>query len=73
MSQALSIMGWKDKDFCCYMSVTSFISERLVSCLCSWLLSDSSMRLRTMYPGFTQAVDIYFDKLIPKMVPLQVK
>lgn len=31
------------------------------------------MRLRTMYPGFTQAVNVYFDKLVPKLVPLQVK
>ncbi|XP_013856125.1 beta-galactosidase-1-like protein 2, partial [Austrofundulus limnaeus] len=39
----------------------------------SWLLRDGSMRLRTTHHGFTQAVNIYFDKLIPKMVPLQFK
>ncbi|XP_013856260.1 beta-galactosidase-1-like protein 2, partial [Austrofundulus limnaeus] len=38
-----------------------------------WLLRDGSMRLRTTHHGFTQAVNIYFDKLIPKMVPLQFK
>uniref|UniRef100_A0A3Q2PHG5 Beta-galactosidase n=1 Tax=Fundulus heteroclitus TaxID=8078 RepID=A0A3Q2PHG5_FUNHE len=39
----------------------------------SWLLRDGSMRLRTTHPGFTQAVNTYFDKLIPKVVPLQFK
>ncbi|XP_038162598.1 beta-galactosidase-1-like protein 2 isoform X1 [Cyprinodon tularosa] len=39
----------------------------------SWLLRDDSMRLRTTHPGFTQAVNTFFDKLIPKMVPLQFK
>ncbi|KAM9728968.1 beta-galactosidase-1-like protein 2 [Menidia menidia] len=39
----------------------------------SWLLRDGSMRLRTTHPGFTQAVNTYFDKLIPKLVPLQYK
>uniref|UniRef100_A0A3Q3AEG5 Beta-galactosidase n=1 Tax=Kryptolebias marmoratus TaxID=37003 RepID=A0A3Q3AEG5_KRYMA len=39
----------------------------------SWLLRDGSMRLRTTHPAFTQAVNIYFDKLIPKVVPLQFK
>ncbi|MED6241474.1 hypothetical protein ATANTOWER_015707 [Ataeniobius toweri] len=39
----------------------------------SWLLRDGSMRVRTTHPGFTQAVNTYFDKLIPKMVPLQFK
>lgn len=50
-------------------------SHNSASCflgLCSWLLSDGNMRLRTTYPGFTQAVNTYFDKLIPKLVPLQV-
>uniref|UniRef100_A0A3P9P040 Beta-galactosidase-1-like protein 2 n=1 Tax=Poecilia reticulata TaxID=8081 RepID=A0A3P9P040_POERE len=37
----------------------------------SWLLRDENMRLRTMHPGFIQAVNTYFDKLIPKVVPLQ--
>ncbi|KAM6969770.1 beta-galactosidase-1-like protein 2 [Aplochiton taeniatus] len=39
----------------------------------SWLLRDGNMRLRTTYPGFTEAVEIFFDKLIPKLVPLQFK
>ncbi|KAM9385248.1 LOW QUALITY PROTEIN: beta-galactosidase-1-like protein 2 [Pholidichthys leucotaenia] len=39
----------------------------------SWLLQDGSMRLRTTYSGFTQAVNTFFDKLIPKVVPLQFK
>ncbi|KAM6906952.1 LOW QUALITY PROTEIN: beta-galactosidase-1-like protein 2 [Xenentodon cancila] len=39
----------------------------------SWLLRDRSMKLRTSHPGFTQAVNTYFDKLIPKVVPLQFK
>uniref|UniRef100_A0A3B3VQC3 Beta-galactosidase n=1 Tax=Poecilia latipinna TaxID=48699 RepID=A0A3B3VQC3_9TELE len=37
----------------------------------SWLLRDENMRLRTMHPGFIQAVNTYFDKLIPKVVPFQ--
>nr|XP_046267070.1 beta-galactosidase-1-like protein 2 isoform X2 [Scatophagus argus] len=48
-------------------------SELDLGGLPSWLLSDGSMRLRTTYPGFTQAVNTYFDKIIPKMVPLQFK
>ncbi|XP_066565550.1 beta-galactosidase-1-like protein 2 isoform X2 [Amia ocellicauda] len=39
----------------------------------SWLLRDKDMRLRTTYEGFTEAVDAYFDKLIPIVVPLQFK
>ncbi|XP_038565281.1 beta-galactosidase-1-like protein 2 isoform X1 [Micropterus salmoides] len=51
-----------------------YISSELdLGGLPSWLLSDGSMRLRTTYPGFTQAVNTYFDKLIPKVVPLQFK
>ncbi|KAG7267766.1 hypothetical protein CRUP_001682 [Coryphaenoides rupestris] len=37
----------------------------------SWLLRDGNMRVRTTYPGFTHAVNVFFDKLIPKIVPLQ--
>ncbi|KAM8835931.1 beta-galactosidase-1-like protein 2 [Synchiropus picturatus] len=48
-------------------------SELDLGGLPSWLLRDGSMRLRTTYPGFTQAVNTYYDKLIPKMVPLQFK
>lgn len=39
----------------------------------SWLLQDEDMRLRTTYPGFTDAVNVFFDQLIPKIVPLQFK
>uniref|UniRef100_A0A8C5GB03 Beta-galactosidase-1-like protein 2 n=1 Tax=Gouania willdenowi TaxID=441366 RepID=A0A8C5GB03_GOUWI len=39
----------------------------------SWLLRDRSMKLRTTHRGFTEAVNIFFDKLIPKVVPLQFK
>ncbi|XP_061659256.1 beta-galactosidase-1-like protein 2 isoform X2 [Syngnathoides biaculeatus] len=38
-----------------------------------WLLQNDDMRVRTTYPGFTEAVNIFFDKLIPKVVPLQFK
>uniref|UniRef100_A0A5F8H6U6 Beta-galactosidase n=1 Tax=Monodelphis domestica TaxID=13616 RepID=A0A5F8H6U6_MONDO len=37
----------------------------------SWLLQDSSMELRTTYVGFIKAVDLYFNQLIPRVVPLQ--
>ncbi|CAL1570919.1 unnamed protein product [Knipowitschia caucasica] len=37
----------------------------------SWLLRDHNMKLRTTYPGFTKAVDSYFDHLIQKVVPHQ--
>ncbi|ROL54172.1 Beta-galactosidase-1-like protein 2 [Anabarilius grahami] len=39
----------------------------------SWLLRDREMMLRTTYPGFIAAVNVYFDKLIPKVVPFQFK
>ncbi|XP_051690458.2 beta-galactosidase-1-like protein 2 isoform X1 [Oryctolagus cuniculus] len=39
----------------------------------SWLLQDSGMRLRTTYKGFTEAVDLYFDHLMSRVVPLQYK
>uniref|UniRef100_A0A8D3CWA4 Beta-1,3-glucuronyltransferase 1 (glucuronosyltransferase P) b n=1 Tax=Scophthalmus maximus TaxID=52904 RepID=A0A8D3CWA4_SCOMX len=51
-----------------------YISSELdLGGLPSWLLRDGSMRLRTTYPGFTQAVETFFDKIIPKVVPLQFK
>ncbi|KAK5858918.1 hypothetical protein PBY51_003026 [Eleginops maclovinus] len=51
-----------------------YISSELdLGGLPSWLLRDGSMKLRTTYPGFTHAVNTYFDKLIPKVVPLQFK
>lgn len=37
----------------------------------SWLLHDSKMELRSMYPPYILAVDRYFNKLLPKLVPLQ--
>ncbi|XP_034557095.1 beta-galactosidase-1-like protein 2 [Notolabrus celidotus] len=37
----------------------------------SWLLRDQNMKLRTTYPGFTQAVNPFFEKLIKKVVPYQ--
>ncbi|XP_041733954.2 beta-galactosidase-1-like protein 2 [Coregonus clupeaformis] len=37
----------------------------------SWLLRDKNMKLRTTYPGFTEAVTSFFDKLIPIIKPLQ--
>uniref|UniRef100_A0A8D0L9N0 Beta-galactosidase n=1 Tax=Sphenodon punctatus TaxID=8508 RepID=A0A8D0L9N0_SPHPU len=39
----------------------------------SWLLRDPAMRLRTTYKGFTEAVNAYFDHLIPKVVSHQYK
>ncbi|XP_062450666.1 beta-galactosidase-1-like protein 2 isoform X2 [Rhea pennata] len=39
----------------------------------SWLLQDPEMQLRTTYKGFTEAVDAYFDHLMPMVVPLQYK
>uniref|UniRef100_A0A3Q2Z0E1 Galactosidase beta 1 like 2 n=1 Tax=Hippocampus comes TaxID=109280 RepID=A0A3Q2Z0E1_HIPCM len=51
-----------------------YISSELdLGGLPSWLLQDGNMRVRTTYPGFTKAVNIFFDKLIPKVVPLQFK
>uniref|UniRef100_A0A4W6CUS4 Uncharacterized protein n=1 Tax=Lates calcarifer TaxID=8187 RepID=A0A4W6CUS4_LATCA len=37
----------------------------------SWLLRDQNMKLRTTYPGFTDAVNSFFDHLIKKVVPHQ--
>lgn len=39
----------------------------------SWLLQDPKMKLRTTYKGFTKAVNQYFDQLIPRIAPFQVK
>ncbi|TSV15276.1 Beta-galactosidase-1-like protein 2 [Bagarius yarrelli] len=51
-----------------------YISSELdLGGLPSWLLRDRKMKLRTTYPGFTQAVDAFLDKLIPKLVPLQFR
>ncbi|CAK6972296.1 beta-galactosidase-1-like protein 2 [Scomber scombrus] len=37
----------------------------------SWLLQDKNMKLRTTYPGFTDAVNSFFNQLIKKVVPHQ--
>ncbi|KAL4647273.1 beta-galactosidase-1-like protein 2 [Arapaima gigas] len=37
----------------------------------SWLLRDKNMMLRTTYAGFTEAVNSYFDRLIPRVVQVQ--
>lgn len=51
-----------------------YISSELdLGGLPSWLLRDNKMKLRTTYPGFTEAVNVYFDKLIPKLVAFQFK
>uniref|UniRef100_A0A3Q3EXX5 Si:dkey-224e22.2 n=1 Tax=Labrus bergylta TaxID=56723 RepID=A0A3Q3EXX5_9LABR len=39
----------------------------------SWLLQDKGMQLRTTYPGFVNAVGLYFDKLVSIIKPLMVK
>ncbi|XP_059785975.1 beta-galactosidase-1-like protein 2 isoform X4 [Balaenoptera ricei] len=48
-------------------------SEMDLGGLPSWLLQDPDMRLRTTYKGFTEAVDLYFDHLMVRVVPLQYK
>uniref|UniRef100_A0A8C9YMM9 Beta-galactosidase n=1 Tax=Sander lucioperca TaxID=283035 RepID=A0A8C9YMM9_SANLU len=37
----------------------------------SWLLRDQNMKLRTTYPGFTAAVNSFFNQLMKKVVPHQ--
>ncbi|KAM9801535.1 beta-galactosidase-1-like protein 2 [Neosynchiropus ocellatus] len=37
----------------------------------SWLLRDKNMKLRTTYPGFTDAVNSFFNHLIKTVVPFQ--
>uniref|UniRef100_A0A670YPW6 Glycoside hydrolase 35 catalytic domain-containing protein n=1 Tax=Pseudonaja textilis TaxID=8673 RepID=A0A670YPW6_PSETE len=44
-----------------------------VLCILGWLLQDPEMQLRTTYKGFTEAVDSYFDNLMPQVVHLQYK
>uniref|UniRef100_A0A3B3ZAU6 Glycoside hydrolase 35 catalytic domain-containing protein n=1 Tax=Periophthalmus magnuspinnatus TaxID=409849 RepID=A0A3B3ZAU6_9GOBI len=39
----------------------------------SWLLCDKNMQLRTSYPGFMEAVNQYFDKLMTVIKPLLYK
>ncbi|KAJ0062008.1 hypothetical protein NL108_014906 [Boleophthalmus pectinirostris] len=51
-----------------------YISSELdLGGLPSWLLRDDKMKLRTTYAGFSEAVNVFFNKLIPKLVPLQFK
>jgi beta-galactosidase len=37
----------------------------------SWLLKDPSMQVRCAYPPYLQAVDRFFDALLPRLAPLQ--
>ncbi|XP_048836279.1 beta-galactosidase-1-like protein 2 isoform X2 [Brienomyrus brachyistius] len=46
-------------------------SEWELGGLPSWLLRDPNMKLRTTYPGFKEAVNSFFDELMPRVVPLQ--
>lgn len=38
----------------------------------AWLLKDDSMRVRSTYPKFLEAVDSYFSELFKHIVPLQI-
>jgi beta-galactosidase len=38
----------------------------------AWLLKDPQMRVRCAYPPYLQAVDRFFDALIPRVAPLQI-
>lgn len=38
----------------------------------AWLLQDPQMQLRCMYPPYLNAVDRFFDVLIPRLAPLQI-
>ena len=38
----------------------------------SWLLSDPHMEPRSMYPPFIEAVDQFYKRFLPILVPLQV-
>ncbi len=38
----------------------------------AWLLADPGMRLRCLHPPYLQAVDRFFDALLPRLAPLQV-
>ena len=37
----------------------------------SWLLKDPAMQVRCAYPPFLEAVDSYFEALLPRLAPLQ--
>jgi beta-galactosidase len=47
-------------------------SEWEMGGLPAWLLKDHGMRLRCMYPPYIQAVDAFFDRLMPLVAPLQI-
>ena len=53
---------------------SALIKNRSNSCILiySWLLRDPEMKLRSMYPGYIDAVNAYFNKILPIFVPLQV-
>lgn len=38
----------------------------------AWLLKDPQMRLRCAYPPYLQAVERFFDALVPRIAPLQI-
>uniref|UniRef100_A0A0D9S4Y7 Beta-galactosidase n=1 Tax=Chlorocebus sabaeus TaxID=60711 RepID=A0A0D9S4Y7_CHLSB len=48
-------------------------SEMDLGGLPSWLLQDPQLLLRTTNKGFTEAVEKYFDHLIPRVIPLQYR
>uniref|UniRef100_F7C9Q6 Beta-galactosidase n=1 Tax=Macaca mulatta TaxID=9544 RepID=F7C9Q6_MACMU len=48
-------------------------SEMDLGGLPSWLLQDPRLLLRTTNKGFTEAVEKYFDHLIPRVIPLQYR
>ncbi|XP_017727672.1 PREDICTED: beta-galactosidase-1-like protein 3 isoform X7 [Rhinopithecus bieti] len=48
-------------------------SEMDLGGLPSWLLRDPRLLLRTTNKGFTEAVEKYFDHLIPRVIPLQYR
>lgn len=37
----------------------------------AWLLADPGLRVRCMYPGYVDAVDRYYNRLLPMLAPLQ--
>uniref|UniRef100_A0A4W3H574 Galactosidase beta 1 like 2 n=1 Tax=Callorhinchus milii TaxID=7868 RepID=A0A4W3H574_CALMI len=64
----------KDLDLWVILRPGPYICSELdLGGLPSWLLRDPNMRLRTTYSRFTQAVDKYFDVLMPKVIPHQYK
>uniref|UniRef100_G1RPR3 Beta-galactosidase n=1 Tax=Nomascus leucogenys TaxID=61853 RepID=G1RPR3_NOMLE len=48
-------------------------SEMDLGGLPSWLLQDPQLLLRTTNKGFIEAVEKYFDHLIPRVIPLQYR